>query len=154
MQQPYVFRALNAFQPMLDTRLQTVAGPSKLTVGGGAWQEIQLPGYCCIVMDRNGFKIRPEFQLHLLCPVKICSGANALWWFKTFSPLSHPLIHTCHLTLPAHPLAFYLSHTQVTPSPQHWLLGSVPHVPHVPISYQPALGTSSPKTGGSCKRHF
>lgn len=125
MQQPDVFRALNTFQPMLDTGLWRADGPSKLTMGE-AWQEIQLPGYCCIIMNNNVFKIHPGFQLHLLCPVKIFySGSNALWWFKIFVHFGYPLMHTCHLALPASPLAFYFSSAQVTPSPQHQLMDSV-----------------------------
>lgn len=78
MQQPDVFRALNTFQPTLIPGLWTVDGPGKLTMGE-AWQAIELHVYCCIVMNKNGFKIHPEFQFYLLCPVKIfCSGGNAL----------------------------------------------------------------------------
>lgn len=138
-----MFRAPNTFQPMLDTRLQTVGEPSKVTMTGRAWQDIRVPGYCCIVRDKMGFKIHPELHLHLLCLAKICSGRNALLWFKKFSHFSHPLLHACHLTLPTDPLAFHLSPAQVTPSLQHRLLGSVP-IP-IFISCQPVLGTGPQK---------
>lgn len=51
------------------------------------------------------------------------------------------------------PLAFFLFPAPVAPSLQHLLLGSVPLMP-IFISYQPALGTTVPKTGSSCKRLF
>lgn len=95
-------------------------------------------------MDKNGFKIHAKFRLH---PSPLLS--KELLFRGNISHFSQPLMDTCHLTLPVDLLAFYLTPAQLTPSPQHWLLGSVPHMP-VSISCQPALDTNPPKTGSSC----
>lgn len=50
---------------MLETRLQKVSVPSKITMGGSTSNRII--GYCCIIMGKNGFKTHPEFHLHFLC---------------------------------------------------------------------------------------